>query len=175
MPVLEEKVGACWRNLPIGTDRGSDAATETSPESTRQLFRREGDYWTIAYEGRTFRLRDTKGLAYLAELLRNPGREFFALDLVRVGKEQVGTDSEHVEAATSVERARQSVTIAIRATLKKISENSPALGRHLASTVKTGKFCAYTPDPGSPSAWNVSVPDCVRCAFVEVTGDPLPF
>ncbi len=155
MSVLEERIRAVLAESSHRTDRGSDAAAETSPNATRQLIRREGDYWTIAYEGRTFRLRDTKGLVYLAELLRSPGCEFFALDLVQIGREQAGTDSEPVAAATSLERARQSVTIAIRATLKKISENSPALGRHLASTVKTGKFCAYTPDPGSPSAWNV--------------------
>jgi hypothetical protein len=74
---------------------------------------------------------------------------------IQVGKEHVGTGAQRGEVASSLERARQSVTIAIRATLKKISENSPSLGRHLASTVKTGKFCAYTPDPDSPSAWNV--------------------
>lgn len=45
------------------------------------LFRQEGDYWTIAYEGSVVRLRDTKGLAYLSRLLANPGREFHAIDL----------------------------------------------------------------------------------------------
>jgi len=155
MQVLAEKVSDVLAESSHRTDRGSDAATETSPEPTRQLIRRQGDYWTIAYEELTFRLRDTKGLAYLAELLRNPGREFFALDLAQVDKEHVGTDSQRADTASSVERARQSVTIAIRATLKRISEISPALGCHLASTVKTGKFCAYTPDPGSAPAWNV--------------------
>ena len=155
MPVLEQKLSAVLAKSSVGTDRGSDTAAQTSPESARPLIRREGDYWTIAYEGRTFRLKDTKGLAYLAELLRSPAREFFALDLAQVDKEHDGSESQRIEAVTSVERARQSVTIAIRATLKKISENSPALGRHLASTVKTGKFCAYTPDPDSPSTWDV--------------------
>ena len=65
----------------------------SSPESARNLFRREGKYWTIAYEGRAFRLRNSKGLAYLSELLRNPGREFFVLDLARVDEERVGSDS----------------------------------------------------------------------------------
>lgn len=48
------------------------------------LFRQEGEFWTISFEGTAFRLRDTKGLHYLAVLLREPGREFHALDLVAV-------------------------------------------------------------------------------------------
>ncbi len=45
------------------------------------VFRREGDYWTVAFRGRTFRLRDSKGLRYLDQLLTNPGKEIHALDL----------------------------------------------------------------------------------------------
>ena len=48
------------------------------------LFRREGEFWTIAFEGAAFRLRDTKGLSYIAALLREPGRELHALDLLAV-------------------------------------------------------------------------------------------
>ncbi len=48
------------------------------------LFRREGEFWTIAFEGAAFRLRDTKGLHYVAALLREPGRELHALDLQAV-------------------------------------------------------------------------------------------
>ncbi len=43
---------------------------------------REGEYWTLVFGGRVSRVRDTKGLRYLAELLRNPGVERHALDLV---------------------------------------------------------------------------------------------
>ena len=50
------------------------------------VFRREGDYWSVGFDGRTARLRDSKGLQYLARLLANPGREFHALDLVAAGK-----------------------------------------------------------------------------------------
>jgi eukaryotic-like serine/threonine-protein kinase len=45
-------------------------------------FVREGDFWTIAYEGATMRLRDLKGLGYLALLLASPGRELHVLELV---------------------------------------------------------------------------------------------
>jgi hypothetical protein len=45
-------------------------------------FRREGDYWSIVFEERTVRVRDLKGMRYLAHLLAHPGREFHVLDLV---------------------------------------------------------------------------------------------
>ncbi|MGH7821801.1 MAG: transcriptional regulator, partial [Candidatus Binatia bacterium] len=170
----------------------------------------------------------TKGLAYLAELLRHPGRELFVLDLARVGAAHVRGDARGLaaglaisgdpgdagplldcqakaeyrrrleelreelddaerssdaaraakareeigflthellratglggrdrKAASAVERARQSVTIAIRTALRTISENHSALGRHLASTVKTGRFCTYAPDPRSALSWTI--------------------
>jgi tetratricopeptide (TPR) repeat protein len=194
--------------------------TSGVPPTRENVLRKEGDYWTVSYEGRAFRLKDTKGLQYLAELLRNPGREFHVLDLVAAGHErseppsaavsfglgdagqlldaQAKTayrrrledlraeleeaerfnDSERAartreelefltdelaratglggrdrKAASAAERARQNVTIAIKATLRKGSANSPLLGRHLVATVRTGKFCSYTPDPTSPVRW----------------------
>jgi hypothetical protein len=48
------------------------------------VFRREGEFWTIAYQGQTFRLRDVKGLRYIASLLASPGREVHVLELVSV-------------------------------------------------------------------------------------------
>ena len=54
----------------------ASATTETN------VFRREGDYWSVVFEGRTVRVRDLKGMRYLAQLLAHPGREFHVLDLV---------------------------------------------------------------------------------------------
>jgi tetratricopeptide (TPR) repeat protein len=48
--------------------------------------RREGEYWSIAFAGQAFRLKDVKGLHYLAYLLRHPGREFHVLDLAAAGQ-----------------------------------------------------------------------------------------
>ena len=50
------------------------------------VFRREGEYWSIAFAGQGFRLKDVRGLHYLAYLLRNPGREFHVLDLAAAGQ-----------------------------------------------------------------------------------------
>jgi non-specific serine/threonine protein kinase len=46
------------------------------------VFCLEGDVWTITYDGRTVRFRDMRGLHYLAQLLRAPGRQFHASELV---------------------------------------------------------------------------------------------
>lgn len=52
-----------------------------------RVFRQEGEYWTLAFDGATsFRLRDSKGLRYIARLLREPDRDVHALDLVAVGQ-----------------------------------------------------------------------------------------
>jgi hypothetical protein len=48
--------------------------------------RREGEYWSISFAGQGFRLKDVRGLHYLAYLLRNPGREFHVLDLAAAGQ-----------------------------------------------------------------------------------------
>src|SRR5262249_13438333 len=70
---------------------GRDAAVETppaalpSPEAEAAgVFRREGDVWAVTWAGRTVRLRDARGFAYLAVLLRHPDRELHATDVVRL-------------------------------------------------------------------------------------------
>ena len=54
----------------------ASATTETN------VFRREGDYWSVLFDGQTVRVRDLKGMRYLAQLVAHPGREFHVLDLV---------------------------------------------------------------------------------------------
>ena len=56
--------------------------TEAQLTASANVFRREGDYWTVTFEGHTVRVRDLKGMRYLARLLADPGREFHVLDLV---------------------------------------------------------------------------------------------
>jgi tetratricopeptide (TPR) repeat protein len=58
-----------------------DRPRERSPRDVSS-FRREGDYWSVVFEGHTVRVRDLKGMRYLARLLADPGREFHVLDLV---------------------------------------------------------------------------------------------
>jgi hypothetical protein len=206
------------------------------------LLRKEGEYWTVGYSGRVFRLKDTKGLAYLAQLLRSPGTDVHALDLVggtashskssedetnrfaaalpqsdqelenigiHVGglgdagevldertkaayrrrltelraevteakrldqvtraeqaedeiaallaelSRAVGLGGRDRRAASAAERARQSVTRALKTVMKRIAEQEPALGALFVRCIKTGACCSYTADPGFPITWEV--------------------
>ena len=68
------------RNLPSG---GAASSPPSNVHASRKgAFRREGDYWTVGYGERSYRLKDTKGLAYIAHLLRHPDVSFHVLDLV---------------------------------------------------------------------------------------------
>jgi hypothetical protein len=48
------------------------------------------------------------------------------------------------------------VTRAIRTTLRRIAEHDVAIARELETTVRTGTFCSYRPDPRRPLRWTVS-------------------
>ena len=62
----------------------------------RAIFCKEGEYWAIGYAGKSFRLKDTKGLGYLAHLLRHPAAEFHVLDLAGgvAGQREAGETSQ---------------------------------------------------------------------------------
>ena len=190
-------------------------STLVAPEHPRGadgiVMRREGDVWAFECNGTAFRLRDTKGLRYLATLLASPGRDFFVMDLVDVAegataieattRRAIGdagevadrkalqayrhrlsdleadidearswNDVERVRAledemsaltrelaaaanlrgdprraSSSAERARMSVTKAIRAAISKVAEQAPDLGERLSAGVRTGTRCSYTP------------------------------
>ena len=200
------------------------AASDPSPPATGR-FVREGDVWTIDFDGRTTRLRDSRGLQYLARLLETPGREIAAIDLAgevaatgtvdavaaaEAGLVAAGTaddplldgearaayrdrlrelqeeideaerfgDTERAArnrdefdvltrelaaatglggrrrgAPSAAERARQSVSKAIRGALDRIAGQDPALGAHLRHAVRTGALCGYLPDPRSEVRW----------------------
>ncbi len=198
------------------TARSASQQAEPTLPVQNGVLRQEGEYWAIAYNGSTFRLRNSVGLRYLLQLLRHPGREFLATDLVagfpdhqpytaatgdaeaildpqarsaytrrlvdlraaleearafndseRMSRTQAEIDFLAEELARAVgiggryrkpahvERARVSTTRAIKATVMKITAHDAALGRYLATTVKTGTFCSYTPDPRIPVSWTL--------------------
>ena len=69
------------RNARRGSsDTGDPGSGVHSPQNG--ILRKEGEYWTIGYGGKSFRLKDSKGLGFLAHLLRHPAAEFHVLDLV---------------------------------------------------------------------------------------------
>ena len=72
-------VGDSWQLLAASA---GEVPAQPAPGEPAMQFRREGDYWTIAFDGKVIRMRDAKGLGYLARLLRHPHREFHVLDLL---------------------------------------------------------------------------------------------
>jgi pimeloyl-ACP methyl ester carboxylesterase len=211
-------VGDSWQLLAVS------AGLAPAPETAAMRFRREGDYWTVAFGGRVVRMRDAKGLAYLARLLRDPHQEFHVLDLLagdgghgdrparedglvaptadagvvlddpakRAYRERIAELEAEIEqarrwndleraaraeaeldaltgelagglglggrdrrAASDSERARASVSKAVRSAVRRLEEQHPELGRHLALAVRTGTFCTYEPDPRVPVTWDV--------------------
>jgi ATP/maltotriose-dependent transcriptional regulator MalT len=182
----------------------TDVTGEGTPALDRAGLAHDGDYWSFRYGPAVVRLRDGKGVRYLVALLRAPGRELHALDLVgesgdvpgavldpaakaayrrrladlreefddatadndleRASRAQEGIDVLMAElsaavgggrgrAANETERARQSVTRAVKATVERLAEANPDLGLHLRSTVRTGVYSTYAPDPRAPIVW----------------------
>jgi len=57
--------------------------------------------------------------------------------------------------ASPAERARVSVTKAIRAAIRAIERQSPALADHLTASITTGQFCSYAPPGELPPDWRL--------------------
>jgi pimeloyl-ACP methyl ester carboxylesterase len=213
-------VGDSWQLLATSAETAPSHAVSDEPA---MMFRREGEYWTVAFGGKLVRMRDAKGLGYLARLLRHPHREFHALDLLvgdaprandtaredglvttspdagvvldepakRAYRERiaqleaeidearrwndperavraegeldaltrelaraVGLGGRDRRAASDSERARMSVTKAVRSAVRRLEDQHPELGRHLSLAVHTGTFCTYDPDPRAPVSWD---------------------
>jgi hypothetical protein len=70
------------RTRALRATSGTPAARTDGAGRGANVFVREGDYWTVTYDGAVVRLKDGKGLRYVAELLRSPGRRTHVLDLV---------------------------------------------------------------------------------------------
>jgi tetratricopeptide (TPR) repeat protein len=78
--VAEDEVPA---TRVAGNDRprlDADRLTEDGSQPG-EVFRREGEFWSIRFGADEFRLADSKGIRYIAMLLAGPGRELLALDI----------------------------------------------------------------------------------------------
>ncbi len=139
-------------NQEIGTRRPQLGAHRGG-----SVFRLEGEYWTIAYNGVVCRLRDSAGLRYIAHLLRRPREKVAAAELARVARtaRASGETQDGLTATGDTELARVKTTRAIRTAMQRIGTHNAPLIEHLRATIKTGTFCSYAPDPRLPVQWEV--------------------
>ncbi|HKP59608.1 MAG TPA: AAA family ATPase [Polyangiales bacterium] len=70
------------------------ARTRAAKPDLAFTMQRHGDYWSIDQGAATLRLRDSRGLHLLAQLVATPGQEFHVLQLVGAGSEiAAGSDT----------------------------------------------------------------------------------
>lgn len=91
---------------------------------------------------------ERRGDADRATLAR-ADREFLVTELARA----VGLGGRDRPAGSQAERARTSVTRAVRYGLDRIAQHHPALADHLEHTVRTGTYCAYDPERRAAITW----------------------
>jgi tetratricopeptide (TPR) repeat protein len=105
------------------------------------------------------RLEDLRAEIEEAEAFNDPERaarareemEFIAQELSAA----VGLGGRDRPMSSAAERARVNVTRALRREIRRIAGEDARLGRELETTVRTGTFCAYEPDPRRPVEWQV--------------------
>ncbi len=93
--VAEDEMVRLKQELADALDRsgGPDQPSAQAP-AAEATFLSEGDVWLLDFEGRTARIKDMKGLYYLARLLADPGREIHSIELTQLaGGGVVRTDA----------------------------------------------------------------------------------
>src|SRR5882724_8931259 len=73
--------GIIMRAIPV-VENGTLATTR---EAQRELFRDEGEYWQILYEGKCLHIQSLKGLFYLRHLLQHPDDKIHVSSLAALG------------------------------------------------------------------------------------------
>ncbi len=120
----------------MGVESSPAAAPEAVDRQARDEYRR--------------RIADLQAVIDECETAGDAGRALAA-------REELEALRDHITAAFGLggrarrpgapeEKARSAVTQRIRASIRRIEENLPALGRHLAVSVRTGAFCSYAPE-----------------------------
>ena len=78
-------------------------------------------------------------------------RDFLIRELSRA----VGLSGRDRRAGSTSERARVSVTRAIRHAMHRIQKHDPQLGEHLDRAIRTGTYCVYLPDTRITTSWKI--------------------
>jgi hypothetical protein len=79
-------------------------------------------------------------------------REFLIKELSRA----VGLGGRDRQVSSDSERARVSVTRAIRHAIARLEQHDAGLAEHLTRTIRTGTYCSYLPDPLAGRRWRIS-------------------
>ena len=88
----DDAAAARWRALSeqLAANAGASAwATAATTDRHTAGLVKEGDVWVVDFDGVAARVRDSKGMRDIAELLTHPGRAIAALDLVTAGSPTV--------------------------------------------------------------------------------------
>jgi tetratricopeptide (TPR) repeat protein len=92
-----------------------------------------------------------------ARLMRDSGRVVQAEAerdfLIRELSRAFGLSGRGRRAGSASERARVSVTRAVRHAMSRIRQYDPPLGEHLDRTIRTGTYCVYLPDTRITAPW----------------------
>jgi non-specific serine/threonine protein kinase len=114
-----------------------------------------------AYRARLAELRDQLAAAH--ERCDRPGGECASAEiereiaaLLRELAAGIGLGGRDRTFASAAERARVNVTRNLHSAIGRIAVRSAVLGRHLATSVRTGGFCCYAPDPAAEIRWLVA-------------------
>jgi tetratricopeptide (TPR) repeat protein len=116
-------------------------ASERAAAAAGPSFFKQGDHWAVTFEGKPGRLKESRGCAYIARLLSQPGEAVAASELTAAG------------GAQSEEQARIAVRKAISVVLRALAREHPALAAHLEASLRTGRQCVYAPEV--PVVWSV--------------------
>lgn len=117
------------------------------------VFRREGEFWMVSYEGLRVALRSTKGMDYLGYLVARPGQQIEARDLEAEFSSQAAAAGGR---GRTHEKARQAVTKALNGAIAtiRLRHTSLALADHLEAAIHRGNTPAYVPT--TPIDWRLT-------------------
>lgn len=90
------------------------------PAESSAVFAHRGDYWHIVFAGEVCHLRDSKGLRYIAHLLRRPGEKVPSLELVETAGRGDGKRAVSPGVRTATERRASSLESSYRDRLRQV-------------------------------------------------------
>lgn len=84
----------------MNSDSGASSTAQTA------IFACCGEFWNVGYRGRSFSLKDAKGLSYIQRLLLHSGEEFHALDLVNLSQAPAAADRSIVDRSAAPDETK---------------------------------------------------------------------